>query len=299
MNKKIAVFGSINTDLTFDCDKLPIPGETVHGNAFQIAFGGKGANEAVACSRLGANVCLFGKIGDDYFSNKNLSNLKKENINLKNVEIQKNSFGGIAGICVDKQTNSIIITPGANDLVDTNYLYKVKKDLLKNDIFCLQLEIPFDTVCDVINLLHQNNKTIIFNPSPVRPIPNALLDKCSYIIVNEIEIKNLSGYQDDEQMLKKYGGKLILTKGDEGVYYFDDNKIKKEPALKVKDVVDTTGAGDTFLGAFACGLSYNLTFAQSIKFANIAGGLKIQKKGAQAGMPLLKDVKSLCDFDIE
>lgn len=288
--KKIAVVGSINTDYTFKCKKLPKPSETIHGEEFKINFGGKGANEAVAIARLGAKPVLFGMVGDDLYSKENLKNLKKQKVDTSHIESLSGVSGGSAGIMLDNDTNSIIVIGGANMKVDSSYLERHKQNLLDCDIFCLQLEIPFGTVDEVINLLYENGKTVIFNPSPITKLKKSLLDKCQYVIVNEVEIKELPNYKDNEQLLKAYKGRLILTCGADGVYFYDDG-VKHVPAAKIKDVKDTTGAGDTFLGAFAVAISKEMPLKDAILFANNCAGLKTTKYGAQTGMPYLSEVE--------
>lgn len=291
--KKIAIIGSINTDFVFRCKNLPKPSETIMGESFEINFGGKGANEAVASARLGAKPTLFGMIGDDIYSKENLKNLKKEKVNTSCIEVTKNISGGSAGIMHGNGTNSIIVVSGANQKVDKKYLKRHEKEILQNDIFCLQLEIPFESVKYAIETLNKNNKTIIFNPSPIIPLDKKLLDKCSYIIVNEIEIQSLPLYTNIDETLKAYNGKLILTYGKDGVYYYDGKKVVHKPALKIKKVVDTTGAGDTFLASFAVALASNKTLEQAIEFANICAGIKTTKKGTQTGMPKINEINNL------
>lgn len=290
--KKIAIIGSINTDFVFRSQTLPKPSETIMGESFEVNFGGKGANEAVASARLGANTTLFGMVGNDLYSKENLKNLKREKVNISNVEVVKDVSGGSAGIIHGDGTNSIIVIGGANQKVDKKYLEKHNKSLLKNDIFCMQLETPFDTVKYAIDTLSQNNKTIIFNPSPIIPLDKELLDKCSYVIVNEVEIQHLPLYTNIEQTLQAYNGKLILTYGKDGAYFFNGKKVVHKPALKIKKVIDTTGAGDTFLASFAVALANDKTLEQAIEFANLCAGIKTTKKGTQTGMPKISEVNS-------
>lgn len=288
--KKIAVIGSINTDFCFKCDRLPSPSETISGKDFEIKFGGKGANEAVAISRQGKSVALFGKVGGDLYSKDNLKNLKKENVDTSFIETSS-SCGGVAGIMIDNKTNSIIVVPGANGDVDIPYIEKHKKEILSYDIFCLQLEIPLETTKHLISLLSKAKKTIIFNPSPIIPLEEKLLKKCSYVVVNEIEIKQLPFFESIEQIMKAYKGRLILTCGGEGVYYYSKKKLCHIQSLDVENIVDTTGAGDTFLGSFALKLSENSTMEEAISYANICAGLKISKMGAQTGMPKKSEIE--------
>ncbi len=289
--KKIAVVGSINTDFCFRCEHLPNPSETISGNGFEIKFGGKGANEAVAIARQGGNVSLFGKVGEDTLSKENLKNLKKEKVETQCIE-KSTAGAGVAGIMVDNKTNSIIVVPGANGEVDVEYIERHKKEILEHDIFCLQLEIHLKTTEYLVSMLSKANKTIVFNPSPIVPLKENLLKQCSFVVVNEIEIKKLPHFKSVEQIMKRYNGRLILTCGNDGVYYYSNKKVCHIPAIAVDNVVDTTGAGDTFLGSFALQLADGKTLEEAISYANICAGLKIKKAGAQTGMPTKKEVEN-------
>lgn len=290
--KKIAVIGSINTDFVFRCKELPKPNETIFGETFEVNFGGKGANEAVASARLEASVSLFGKVGDDLYSKENLKNLKKEGVDVSNVEVAENISGGSAGIMHGSGTNSIIVVSGANAEVDENYIDRHKQEILSNDIFCLTLEIPQKTVEYLIDLLSSNGKTVIFNPSPITKLSMRLYDKCSYVIVNEVEVLDLPGYAGLQETLKLYNEKLIVTRGKDGVYFYQNGKVCHEQALKIKNVVDTTGAGDTFLAGFAVVLSNGQSASKAVEFANICAGIKTTKSGAQTGMPKLAEIEN-------
>lgn len=291
--KKIAVIGSINTDFVFRCKELPKPNETILGEAFEVNFGGKGANEAVASARLGADVTLFGKVGDDLYSAENLKHLKNEGVDVSYVETAKNTSGGSAGIMHGSGTNSIIVVGGANAKVDEDYINRHKQEVLSNDIFCLTLEIPQKTVEYLIDLLFNNGKTVIFNPSPITKLSRQLYNKCTYVIVNEVEVLDLPGYAGLQETLKLYDGKLIVTHGKDGVYLYQNGEVCHKPALKIKNVVDTTGAGDTFLSAFAVAVASEKSFSESIEFANVCAGVKTTKSGAQTGMPKLAEIEHL------
>ncbi len=287
--KRIAVIGSINTDFSFMGKRMPQPGETIIGSGFKTNFGGKGANVCVAMSRLGADVTLFGVVGNDLYSVENIKNLRREKVNADSVGVCNDLPGGTAGIFVDDNTNSIFVIPGANGAVTREYLEKNKKELLKNDIFCMQLEVPIETIEYAIDILNRENKVVVFNPSPIHKLSNDIYDKCNYIIVNEVEIKELPGYKSNEQMLTQYGGRLVLTHGADGVYYYN-NAVKHIPAYDAGKVVDTTGAGDTFLGAFTVAISDGKNIDDAIVFANKCAGIKTTKLGAQSGMPSITEV---------
>lgn len=284
---QVGVLGSINTDYVFQAPTIPAPSETIKGTNFSLQFGGKGANCAVAAARLGAKVNFFGAVGDDAASKAYQNHFEQEKVDIANIKTCKNAFCGASGIFVDKKTNSIITVSGANAAVDLGYLDTIKHNLAKNDIVGLQLEIPAQTVFEAIKFLH-GKTTIVFNPSPMQKIPQNILNLCDYIIVNEIEITQLPKYKSVEQMMKLYNEKLILTKGSEGAFFYENGQIKNIPALKVKPV-DTTGAGDTFLGAFLTSIANGNALNEALTFANICAGIKCTKLGAQVGMPTLAE----------
>lgn len=289
--KTIAIVGSINTDMVFACKRSPVLGETVLGTKHYVSFGGKGANGAIAASRLGGNVKMFGCTGDDHFSVMAIKNLKTQRVDVKNIKKIEGEIGGIAGITVSEGTNSIVVVPGANSNVTEKYLEQNLHELLKCDIFASQFEIPTKTVLFLSRFCKENKKTFILNPSPILKYPKQIFDNATYVIVNETEIKQIQGYNANIplEVLKKYPQKLILTVGSEGVYFSEDREIKHIDALKVK-AIDTTGAGDTFMGAFMVSLSNGKSFAESITFANTCAGIKTTKIGAQTGMPTKLEV---------
>ena len=289
--KKIAVVGSINTDFVFSSKHLPKPSETIKGDSFNIYFGGKGANVSVAASRLGKTVKIFGAVGDDIHSNENVKNLQSQNVDTNGLTVLKGEMGGSACITMGDDTNSIVVVPGANGKYDTTCLKKDIKDIVDCDVVATQIEIPFKTVEILIDEVYKANKIMVFNPSPIRELKQELLDKCSYIIVNEVEIKQLPGFKTEEQMLKQYNGRLILTKGSEGAFYYYNGKVENKPSIKAK-VINTTGAGDTFLGAFSVAILENKTLPEAVEFANLCAGIKVSKQGTQTGMPTIEDVNN-------
>lgn len=295
MNKiknRIGVIGSINTDIVCRTEKLPRVGETVEGKDFLISFGGKGANEAVACARLGGSTNLLACVGDDMFSKNAIANLQFENVHITAVKQLKNKQGGIANITVCNGNNQIVVIPGANALVDTNYIKKYSARIKECSIVGGQFEIPLDALLLASEICVENNIKFVLNPSPIKKFPKKLFDNATYVIVNEIEICEIEGYNKLKpyDVLKKYPNKLILTHGADGAFYCDGKEIVNIPAIKVK-VVDTTGAGDTFLGSFMVAINNNLSMKDALTFANICAGLKTTKLGAQTGMPKLNDVK--------
>ncbi|MBQ7351768.1 MAG: ribokinase [Clostridia bacterium] len=291
MRKKIGVIGSVNVDIVSQTKNLPKVGETIIGDDFLISFGGKGANEAVASARLGASTTLFACVGDDMFSKNSIANLQQEGVHITAVKQIKNEKCGFANIVVSNKNNQIIVVPGANSRLDSAYIKKFTSRIKECSIIGGQFEIPVESLLLASRICKDNNIKFVLNPSPIKDYPKELFDNATYVVVNEIEI----GYVDKscktaDQVLKKYPFKVILTKGSQGCYYSDGKEVFNIPAISV-DVVDTTGAGDTFLGSFMVAINGGLEFADAITFANVCAGLKTTKLGAQTGMPTMKQVE--------
>lgn len=288
---KIGVVGSINTDLVVTTNALPKIGETITGEEFRICFGGKGCNEAVASARLGAKVNLFSAIGDDLFSQNILSHLKEEKVCTKGIKKLRGISGGIANITVSNKNNQIIVIPGANAMVDKNHILKQEKAILECGIIGGMFEVPIESLLTANRICKEHNIKFVLNPSPIKDYPFELFENSSYVIVNEVEIEKVRGYNPLKpfDVLTKYPNKLILTKGGDGCFYSDGEKVINIPAINVK-VIDTTGAGDTFLGSFMVAINKGLEIGEALTFANICAGLKTTVLGAQTGMPTLNKV---------
>ena len=289
---KIVVVGSINVDLVFTSDIRPKAGETVLGNDFKLIAGGKGANQAVAASKLGAEVTMIGCVGNDSNGQFTIENFENINVNTSCIEKIENIPTGVANIIVAEDDNSIIVIAGANYKVDKTLIDKYKKEIVDADIVLLQLEIPMDVVEYTLNLCYENNVKTILNPAPAVKLKKEIIEKATYITPNEHECKIILGAKKEvniEEILKQYPNKLMITMGEKGVMYFDGETIVKVPACKV-EVVDTTGAGDTFNGAFARAIVNNFELKEAITFANKASSKSVTKLGAQAGMPTLEEL---------
>ena len=289
---KIVVVGSINVDLVFTSDIRPKAGETVLGNDFKLIAGGKGANQAVAASKLGAEVTMIGCVGNDSNGQFTIENFENINVNTSCIEKIENIPTGVANIIVAEDDNSIIVIAGANYKVDKTLIDKYKKEIVDADIVLLQLEIPMDVVEYTLNLCYENNVKTILNPAPAVKLKKEIIEKATYITPNEHECKIILGAKKEvniEEILKQYPNKLMITMGEKGVMYFDGENIVNIPACKV-EVVDTTGAGDTFNGAFARAIVNNFELKEAITFANKASSKSVTKLGAQAGMPTLEEL---------
>ncbi|WP_267418067.1 ribokinase [Bacillus sp. GC_Bacil_1] len=290
----IAVVGSISMDLVAVSKKRPKAGETVIGEAFHTIPGGKGANQAVAAARLGANVAMVGAVGNDDYGTVVRKNLENERIFIDYVVPVTDRTTGIAHIVLAEEDNSIVVVQGANALVNKSVVDRSKDLLVKADMVVLQLEIPLETVKYVLAICEEYNIPVMLNPAPAQVLSEEILEKATYITPNEHECRIVL---DDftspiEDLLAKYPNKLLMTEGSNGVRFHNGTEIVHVPSIAV-DVVDTTGAGDTFNGALAVALSEGETLQKAIRFANIAGGLSVTKLGAQGGMPTRDRVREV------
>ncbi|MBJ8111120.1 ribokinase [Bacillus cereus group sp. N6] len=290
----IAVVGSISMDLVAVSKKRPKAGETVIGEAFHTIPGGKGANQAVAAARLGANVAMVGAVGNDNYGTVVRNNLENERVFIDYVVPVTDTATGIAHIVLAEEDNSIVVVQGANALVNESVVDRSKDLLIKADMVVLQLEIPLETVKYVLAICEEHNIPVMLNPAPAQVLSEDVLEKATYITPNEHECRIVL---DDftspiEGLLAKYPNKLLITEGSKGVRFHNGTEIVHVPSIAV-DVVDTTGAGDTFNGALAVALSEGETLQKAIRFANIAGGLSVTRLGAQGGMPTRDRVREV------
>ncbi|HHT7226447.1 MULTISPECIES: ribokinase [Bacillus cereus group] len=290
----IAVVGSISMDLVAVSKKRPKAGETVIGEAFHTIPGGKGANQAVAAARLGANVAMVGAVGNDDYGTVVRKNLENERIFIDYVVPVTDRTTGIAHIVLAEEDNSIVVVQGANALVNNSVVDRSKDLLVKADMVVLQLEIPLETVKYVLAICEEHNIPVMLNPAPAQVLSEEILEKATYITPNEHECRIvLNDFTSPiEDLLAKYPNKLLMTEGSNGVRFYNGKEIVHVPSIAV-DVVDTTGAGDTFNGALAVALSEGETLQKAIRFANIAGGLSVTKLGAQGGMPTRDRVREV------
>lgn len=290
--RRISVIGSINVDMVIKASKRPLKGETILGDEFSIHPGGKGTNQAVAIARLGGNVKMFGCVGDDVYADEMIRNLETNGVDTRHIKKCKGISTGVASITVAENDNSIIVVKGANDLVDIDYINSIKDEILKSDYVLLQYEIPISTVEYVVDLCSKKNIKIIINPAPIADVSKETLEKADYITPNEHEAALMfKNVRSIDQILKNYPKKIIVTLGKQGASYFDGNTIVNIPVFnKGVKVVDTTGAGDTFSGAFVRSLAEDMDIKEAVEFAQYASGISIEKFGAQEGMPKLEEV---------
>lgn len=291
---KIGVVGSINMDMTVKAERIPLKGETLKGWDLQYIPGGKGANQAVAMAKLGAEVEMFGCVGDDAAGESLVKNLQDTGVETGHIKVVPGVPTGLAMITVGENDNTIIVVAGTNNHVDIDYVNEVKDSILECEIVLLQHEIPQETVEYVISLCADNGVKVVLNPGPARPVKQEILEKVTYLTPNEHEAVILFGKDISfEEMMKRYPEKLVITQGSRGVSTcLKNGEVILVPARKA-NVVDTTGAGDTLNGAFTVAVTEGKGIAEALAFANTAAGLSTEKFGAQGGMPTLEEVRAV------
>lgn len=301
---KVTVIGSINLDTNLRVAQMAKPGETIHAKEHYSAAGGKGANQAVAAARSGCAVSFVGAVGDDAPGKEMLALLKKENINLDGVKEVANESTGQAFITVDDSgQNSITIYSGANYAFDQDDIEQNSDLIAASDFVVAQFETPIEATIQGFKIARQNSAKTILNPAPaITEIPAELLQVTDIIIPNETEAATITGIEVvDEKSAKKAADKLhelgvsavIITIGDKGAFYDFQDKQGLIPAFKVK-AVDTTAAGDTFIGAMTSILKLDFSnLSDAITFANKASSLTVQGYGAQPSIPTKAEVEQV------
>jgi len=287
---KVTVIGSSSMDLVVTSSIRPGAGETVLGESFKTVPGGKGANQAVAAARLGADVSMIGCVGEDHYGKAILENFKSNGVSVKNVKPVTDLDSGTAHIILAEGDNSIVVVKGANDYITPDYVEKAKEKIKEADIVLIQQEIPEETVEYVAQLCQELKVPLLLNPAPARPLKAEVIEQVSYITPNEHEAELLFEGKEKEEVLKQYPNKLFITEGKQGVRYFNGEKEVLVPSYQV-ETIDTTGAGDTFNAALAVALAEGMGFEKGIQFANRAASLSVTKFGAQGGMPTRKEVE--------
>ncbi|HLR40281.1 MAG TPA: ribokinase [Virgibacillus sp.] len=282
----VCIVGSINMDLTITTEKMPMQGETVLGNDFATYPGGKGANQAVAAARLGANVNMIGAVGKDPFGTELLEHLQTEGINVEGIMKDSEKPTGIANIILSEDDNRIIVAPGANMHVDAELVNKHQQLIKQSDVVLLQLEIPLETVVYTLEIARKYDVPVIVNPAPYQDLPGPVLTHAAYVTPNEIEVEAMQA----DPLYDSIQEKIIMTQGDKGVALYVNGATQFLPSYPVS-VKDTTGAGDTFNGAFAAEIGAGTSISKAVKFANAAAALSVTKVGAQGGMPTRQEVE--------
>lgn len=302
--KKALVIGSLNMDMTVKVEELPKLGETIFGNDFYESCGGKGANQAVAISKLGMETEMIGMVGKDSQGEKLIQNLNKYGIKSDNI-IKSDDLTGRAIITVDKKgDNNIIVIPGSNFKITKEYIQEKQDVIASSDVVILQNEIPFETVEFSLLKAKELGKITIFNPAPARQLSEKIFKNTDYLILNETEMEEIFGIGINDKVYigrifhkKKECGirNIILTLGDNGsVLFSEDDNIKKYDVYEVK-AVDTTAAGDSFIGAFTMKICETGDADKAIKYATAVSAIVVTRQGAQDSIPTREEIEKFIE----
>ena len=285
MNPKICIVGSANIDQISYVDTIPSDGETVFGDSYQMGFGGKGANQAVMAGLLGADVYMIACLGTDVYNKMTLDNLNNNNVNTDYIQTV-NGSSGVAPIWVDKTgQNRIIVIPGANNLIDADIAIDSLSSIGPLDVVVGQFEIPLEVNEKVFEYARNNGIQTVLNPAPAGDVSEKLLNNTSWFIPNEVEFEEMLGEPFNENALLKHSKnakpEIIVTLGEKGCAEVSDGKVYIHQAKKVT-AIDTTGAGDAFVGSFSYGLASKMSKQDSIQLALEKATNSVTKKGTQS-----------------
>lgn len=296
---KLVVLGSINADHVLNIEKFPRPGETVLGKQYNVTFGGKGANQAVAAGRSGANITFIACVGSDDIGERICQQLVTDRINTQPIEFITNSTTGVALIFVNAEGENVIgIHAGANAAVTPDYLHRYQQIVIDADVLLMQLESPLETVIAAAKLAKQHHTKVFLNPAPARELPDELLAMVDTITPNETEAQYLTGVEINNDADAAYAATLlhhkgisrvIITLGSRGVWLSENGNGKLVPGFKVK-AVDTIAAGDTFNGALVTALLEGKNISDAVCFAHAAAAIAVTRHGAQSSVPWRVDI---------
>ena len=285
MSSKICVIGSSNIDQIAYTKNIPADGETLFGDSFQMGFGGKGANQAVMAGLLGADVYMITCLGDDVYKEMTINNYEANNVNTDHIQLVKGA-SGVAPIWVDATgQNRIIVIPGANNEIDAQKAISSIEAIGNISVLVGQCEIPMEVNHEVFQYAKSNSITTIFNPAPAKKLEREFLEHISWLIPNENEFELISGMEPNDDNFLKFNEEipcnLIVTLGEKGAVLVDENKTHYFDAPSV-NAIDTTGAGDSFIGTFAYELSESNSPESCVKKAVEKASQSVTKKGTQS-----------------
>jgi ribokinase len=299
---KICVVGASNLDLISYVPRLPRMGETLHGTRFHMGYGGKGANQAVMAAKLGGDVAMVTKLGRDIFGENTLKNFQSWGVDTQHVLFTDRAFSGVAPIAVDPEGhNSIIIVTGANDVLTVEEIEAARSTIAAAQILVCQLEIPLEITLAALRVARQEGVTTIFNPAPARPeLPGELYQLSDIFCPNEGETELLTGrpvnsLEEAEAaariLLERGAGTVILTLGERGSLLVTDRDSAQVPATPV-EALDTTGAGDAFVGSLAYFRAAGKPLTEAMRRANHIAAISVQSSGTQTSFPVAADLPS-------
>lgn len=296
----ILVIGSMNMDMTVFSPRLPISGETMSGDSFLLSPGGKGANQAIAASRLGSRTTMLGRVGEDAFGDILIKCQKDNGVTTDRIARTSGVSTGVASITVVDGANSIIVVGGANDRVRKADIDDAEDVIARSDAVLMQLEIPLETVAYAAACAKKHQTKVFLNPAPARPIDENLLRCADYLVPNEHEAAMLLSLPrvtaenaGDALLAFRAMGVAtpIITLGSAGVAYLDGDRCVVAPCHKVR-AVDTTAAGDTFIGALATAVTGGMALREAIDFAQRASAICVTRRGASAAIPTADEVRA-------
>ena len=302
MNCKITVIGSYMTDLTVYADRFPNDGEAVHGNRFHIAPGGKGSNQAVAAHRAGADVIFIAKLGNDKFGFDALEFYRQEGIDTRFITQTDKASTGMTSITVNTTTgeNRMVLFPGANLFLTAEDVYRAEKEIASSDILLFQNETSEESILAGMMIAREYGVKTVFNPAPARAIPQDFLTRADFITPNQSEAEFYSGIKADtvdgakltcKKLMFKGCENIVVTMGAQGSFYYGDCGYVYTQAVKT-EAVDTTGAGDSFNGAFCVALAEKMDIEEALKFANSAASLCVERHGTADAMPYRGEIEA-------
>ena len=300
--RNIVVVGSLNMDLVVYAARHPQVGETILGESFITNPGGKGANQAVAARRLGAAVTMIGKVGSDAFGSQLLENLQLNGVDVAPVLQDRDAATGVALITIGASgDNSIIVVPGSNMQLSPADIEQTESVISKADILISQLEIPIATVLRTAQIGKAHGARIILNPAPAQTLPPELLGLVDILVLNESETEILSDSPVDseenllraaKELKRMIPGDVVVTLGDQGCTWLGQTETFHLPAIPVQ-AVDTTAAGDAFIGGLAVAILENRLMAEALRWGNAAGAFTVTQKGAQSSLPRREQVEEM------
>jgi ribokinase len=303
----VTVVGSIHVDFFIRVPRLPRPGETIKGHGFAIKPGGKGANQAVGCGRLGLKTYMVGRLGRD-FAEFLLSNFRSNGVYTDYVYVDEEANTGVAFILLsDEGENMIAFDPGADYRLTPDDVRRAEDAISRSTVLLTQLEVPLETVEAALSLAKEKGVTTILNPAPARELPHSILELADIVTPNRVEASMLTGVEVRDaktaaeagrRLLSMGAGSAVITMGGEGAVVVTGEEAYLVPAVRVTPV-DTTGAGDAFNAGLAFGLVQGLPLMEAVKLGNMTAAIKVTKFGAQEGLPWREELEEFLKRKLE
>ncbi|MBU9720077.1 MULTISPECIES: ribokinase [Bacillaceae] len=297
---RLVVIGSMNMDIVVETKQVPEKGETVLGQKVSFVPGGKGANQAVACARLGAETSIIGAVGDDAFGSQLLNSLEENDVDISGVKKVGGTSSGAASIYLSEGDNRIVVIPGANERLTPDDIDENEDKLVCCDVVLLQLEIPIETVVYAAKKAKSYGKTVLLNPAPAQPLPDEIFSNIDIFTPNETELISYTGLDKGKDSLEvgmkelrmKGVNHIVTTLGEKGSAYLNESdQVEYESGYQVT-VVDTTGAGDAFNGALGFAIGEGKKIREALEYASLVSAIAVTKFGAQGGMPTEAEIQA-------